>query len=117
MLEADAEEGLAVALLQPAAAGAAAAAAVAVAEQPLLIDKLLQLQLEDPGAVDLAAAQQHGEEGECQQEPTSHFGGAALVPSLSSPLSSAQRGKGTVSLGGRVKHSGQSRSPQQSWNS
>lgn len=53
VLEADAEEGLAVALLQPASAGAAPAAAVAVAEQPLLIDKLLQLQLEDPGAADL----------------------------------------------------------------
>lgn len=53
VLEADAEEGLAVALLQPAGAGAAPAAAVAVAEQPLLIDKLLQLQLEDPGAADL----------------------------------------------------------------
>lgn len=117
VLEADAEEGLAVALLQPAAAGAAPAAAVAVAEQPLLIDKLLQLQLEDPGAADLAAAQQHREEGERQHEPTSHFGGAALVPSLSSPLSSRQRGKGRVSLGRSEKHSGQSRSPQQSWKS
>lgn len=53
VLEADAEEGLAVALLEPAGAGAAPAAAVAVAEQPLLIDKLLQLQLEDPGGADL----------------------------------------------------------------
>lgn len=53
MLQADAEEGLAVALLQPGASGAAAPAAVAVAEQPLLVDKLLQLQLEHPGAVNL----------------------------------------------------------------
>lgn len=53
VLEADAEEGLAVALLEPAGAGAAPAAAVAVAEQSLLIDKLLQLQLEDPGGADL----------------------------------------------------------------
>lgn len=103
VLEADAEEGLAVALLEPAGAGAAPAAAVAVAEQPLLIDKLLQLQLEDPGGADLAAAQQHREDGERQQEPTSHFGGAALVPSLSSPLSSRQREKGKVSLGVREK--------------
>lgn len=53
VLEADAEEGLAVALLEPAGAGAAPAAAIAVAEQPLLIDKLLQLQLEDPGGAHL----------------------------------------------------------------
>lgn len=104
VLEADAEEGLAVALLEPAGAGAAPAAAVAVAEQPLLIDKLLQLQLEDPGGADLAVAQQHREDGERQQEPTSHFGGAALVPSLSSPLSSRQREKGKVSLGVKGKN-------------
>lgn len=53
VLEADAEESLAVALLEPAGAGAAPAAAIAVAEQPLLIDKLLQLQLKDPGGADL----------------------------------------------------------------
>lgn len=53
VLQADAEEGLAVALLQPGASGAAPPAAVAVAEQPLLVDKLLQLQLEHPGAVNL----------------------------------------------------------------
>jgi len=53
VLEADAEEGLAVALLQPTSSGAAPPAAVTVAEQPLLIDKLLQLQLEDPGATNL----------------------------------------------------------------
>lgn len=54
VLEADAEEGLAVALLQPGAAGAAPPAAVAVAEEPLLVDELLQLQLEHPGAGHLA---------------------------------------------------------------
>lgn len=152
VLEADAEEGLAVALLQPGAAGAAPPAAVAVAEEPLLVDELLQLQLEHPGAghlagtgtgavsprsgpvprrlppcplpphrpprgpprgrpgprppvppsplTYLAAAGQHREEGERQQEPTSHVGGAALVPSRSSPLSCLRGGKGKVSLGG-----------------
>lgn len=179
VLEAHAEEGLAVALLEPAGAGAAPPAAVAVAEQPLLIDKLLQLQLEDPGGADLrggdsgpqtpssplpspapappprssrlrqaatapgspagtprcrdppgqhscpqpagtylAAAQQHREDGERQQEPTSHFGGAALVPSLSSPFIFSSEGKGeSVSRGKGKKHSGQSRSSQRSWKS
>lgn len=53
VLQADAEEGLAVALLQPGASGATPPAAVAIIEQPLLVDKLLQLQLEHPGAVNL----------------------------------------------------------------
>lgn len=154
VLEADAEEGLAVALLQPGAAGAAPPAAVAVAEEPLLVDELLQLQLEHPGAghlagtgtgtgtvsprsgpvprrlpparcppipataatpegasvppaplTYLAAAGQHREEGERQQEPASHGGGAALVPSRSSPLSCLRGGKGKVSLGGNQKKS------------
>lgn len=48
--------------------------------------------------------EQHREDGERQQEPTSHFGGAALVPSLSSPLSSRQREKGKVSLGVKGKN-------------
>lgn len=95
VLQADAEEGLAVALLQPGASGAAPPAAVAVAEQPLLVDKLLQLQLEHPGAVNLAAAQQRREEGERQQEAASHGGGAALA---FLPLC-LRGGKGRVSLG------------------
>lgn len=75
VLEAHAEEGLAVALLQPGAGAAAPrAAAVAVPQQPLLIDKLLQLQLEHPGAAHLAMAKQHREDGKSQHGLTSHFG-------------------------------------------
>lgn len=60
MLKAHAEESFAVALLQASrSAGAsiggaqALSAAVAVAQKPLLIDKLLQLQLEDAGGPNL----------------------------------------------------------------
>lgn len=52
MFQADSEEGLAVALLQPL--GRPAAAAVHVSDRTLLIDKLLQLQLKESGASDLA---------------------------------------------------------------
>lgn len=86
VLEAHAEEGLAVALLQPGAA-APPAAAVAVPQQPLLIDKLLQLQLEHPGAPHLAMAKQYREDGKSQHGLTSHFGGEGfsflLFPFLS----------------------------------
>lgn len=74
VLEAHAEEGLAVALLEPAGAGAAPPAAVAVAEQPLLIDKLLQLQLEDPGGADLRG----GDSG--PQTPSSPLPSPAPAP-------------------------------------
>lgn len=60
VFEAHAEKRLAVALLQPgrrAAAGQgrdeASAAAIAVAQKPLLVDELLQLQLEHAGAPNL----------------------------------------------------------------
>lgn len=79
VLEADAEEGLAVALLEPAGAGAAPAAAVAVAEQPLLIDKLLQLQLEDPGGADLRG----GDSG--RQPPSSPLPSPTPAPAALAP--------------------------------
>lgn len=77
VLEAHAEEGLAVTLLQcrthawPTPATAAPTAAVAVAQEPLLVHELLQLQLKDPGAPNLRGGRQKHEPSACRAQAPS----------------------------------------------
>lgn len=92
VLEAYAEEG-------PAGArrARAPAAAVAVPQQPLLVDELLQLQLKDAGAPDLA--QQGRDHGEGQRAPTAHgTAGSPGSPRVSSFPSSSKTQECRASL-------------------
>lgn len=59
MLQADPKESLALALLQALRAGHPTTTAVHVSHRTFLIDELLQLQLEEPGARDLQSHEKY----------------------------------------------------------
>lgn len=65
VLQADPKESLALALLQALRAGHPTTAAVHVPYRTFLIDELLQLQLEEPGARDLCQEGRDEEQAEC----------------------------------------------------
>lgn len=105
VLEAHAEEG-------PAGArrrARAPAAAVAVPQQPLLVDELLQLQLEHPGAPDLA--QQGREYGEGQGAPPAHGAPPAALALLASPRLVFRSRQGTLEEEGVPGSSGRKAPP------